>query len=484
LRTGLLHLRSLAKDTAIYGGADLLTKAVAFFTFPLIAAALSPRAFGALELIGTATALLGLAMNCGLNNSVQRYYWDKDTTAEQRPVIVSTGISVQLVFGVVITALSLLLVPFIYPFAKTANLPLTWIALAAAVFLMTFSQWSQYALDVIRLHFVPWVFLSVSIINRIFVAIAGVLVVVVLRCGVDGLLSAQALVSLAVLPLAFFFIRKDLTRHIDMRWAKELVRFGYPFIFAGMAYWLFTSMDRWMLAAMSSVDEVGIYSVASRFATLVLFVSTAFAQAWSPAAIKIRTDHPDTYRKFYADVLLLLLFVMLAVGGGLALFSGELIHLMMPKVYQASSLPLVILCLGVVFQASQQITSIGISLEKKSLLLAQVVWVTALINFLLNFILIPHFGAAGAATATTISYLFLSGSYLYFTQKLHSLPISWKRLAAMLFLGGCIWAIALTKKESNLQWNIIVLKVLAASACAGCAWFLLPVRKLSNATPQ
>ena len=72
--------RRLAKDSVIYGGADFLTKLFSFFTFPIIAAVLSPKIFGTLELILTSTALLGLIMNCGLNNSVQRFYWDKNTT--------------------------------------------------------------------------------------------------------------------------------------------------------------------------------------------------------------------------------------------------------------------------------------------------------------------------------------------------------------------------------------------------------------------
>ena len=66
-------LRNLAKDTLIYGGADFITKVLAFVTFPLIAAVLLPKAFGAMELIVTATTMLGLFMSCGLNNSVQRY---------------------------------------------------------------------------------------------------------------------------------------------------------------------------------------------------------------------------------------------------------------------------------------------------------------------------------------------------------------------------------------------------------------------------
>ena len=49
--------RRLAKDSVIYGGADFLTKLFTFFTFPIIAAVLTPKIFGTLELILTSTAL-------------------------------------------------------------------------------------------------------------------------------------------------------------------------------------------------------------------------------------------------------------------------------------------------------------------------------------------------------------------------------------------------------------------------------------------
>jgi O-antigen/teichoic acid export membrane protein len=467
--------RNLVKDSAIYGGADFFSKVIAFFTFPLIAAALSPRAFGALELIGTTTALLGLAMNCGLNNSVQRYYWDKDTAEKQRPVIVSSGLAAQILFGIITTIVGFLILPIIYPEVQKAQLPLTWIALVAAVLLMVFSQWNQYALDVMRLHFAPWRFFVLSMLSRGFSAVAGLLVVVVYGWGVDGLLVAQAFVVAAVLPLAIFLIRKDITLGIDYTWTRELVGFGYPFIFAGIAYWLFGSIDRWMLASMSSVEEVGIYSVAFRFATVVVFVSAAFGQAWSPVAIKIRTDNPENYRTIYANVLLLLLFVMFLIGGGLSLFSGEIIYLIMPASYADSAVPLAILCFGIVFQATQQVTAVGISLEKKTFLFARLAWLTALVNIIGNLLLIPLYGATGAAIATLISFLVLTSSYLYFTQRLHPLPISKRRLAWLLFLGALVFAVSVYWNDVGFTWNVLSLKLAFAACCIFMAFPALPV---------
>lgn len=270
--------RRIAKDSTIYGGADLLTKVVSLFTFPVIAAALSPKAFGALELIYTVTALLGLVMNCGLNNAVQRFYWDKDTTPSMQPAIVTSGLYSQVGFGVLAVVLGSATIPIVLPLTQTNEWLLTWVALVAALLMMVFSQWSQYALDVIRLHFAPWRFFTLALTSRVITMAFGLIAVVALVLGIDSLLSAQVLVFILIIPLALWFISKDFrTRYFF--WMKELVRFGYPFVFTGLAYWLFSPMDRWMLASMTTVEEVGIYSVAFRFASVVLLVSVVFGQS-------------------------------------------------------------------------------------------------------------------------------------------------------------------------------------------------------------
>lgn len=472
----------LARDSAIYGGADLLTKILSFFVFPIIAAALSPTAFGALELIFTVTALLGLAMNCGLNNAVQRFYWDKDTVSAMQPAIVSSGFIVQIGFGTLAVLVGSLAIPFLMPFVQAAKWPISWVSLLAALLVMALSQWSQYALDVIRLHFAPWRFFTLALASRVFTMAFGVVAVVALGLGIDGLLTAQALVLIMVLPLALWLIRKDFQpKRIKYSLIKELVQFGFPFIFSGIAYWLFGAMDRWMLASMTSVEEVGVYSVAFRFASLVLFVSAAFGQAWSPIAMKIRANNPDTYQVIYGQVLLLLLFIMLAVGGGIALFSGEVVGLIMPEEYHASAYPLAVLCFGIILQSTQQVTALGISLEKKTYLFARLAWLTALVNLVANWLLIPSFGAAGAAWATTIAYLVLTGSYLHYTQRLHPIVVDWPRLSVLVLMGSLVAYVSMIMISLQLDWKTVCAKLFFAIICLILGSKLVPLRNIRKA---
>ncbi|ABW30715.1 flippase [Acaryochloris marina] len=473
--------RQIAKDSAIYGGADFLGKSISFFTFPIIAAAFTPTSFGTLELVRTTTALLALVMNFGLNNSVQRFYWDSDTTENQRPIIVSTGLATQILFGLLTCLLGFSLMPWTMNEVQKVNLSLSWIGFISALLLMFFSQCLQYCLDVIRLQFSPFKFLFLTFLSRILSVLLSVLVVVKFKGGINGFLSIQLLVNILAIPLAFWMIKKDLTLKIDLSWLRELVVFGYPFIFAGLAYWLFGSMDRWMLATISSVEQTGLYSIAFRFASIVLFVSAAFGKAWSPISIKLRKDYPDEYRNIYAQVLLLILFCMLTIGGGLSLLSGELITIMMPQEYAASSLPLTILCFGIILQATQQVTAIGISLEKKTYIFAHLTWATAGINLFLNWLLIPRYGAIGAAWATSISYLVLTSSYLYFTQRLHPLPIPWLQLFGLLGQGLIIAIISICFPADSIQWSVVIYKLLFILVFLGIAYITLPLKSLNDA---
>ena len=313
-------LSGLIRDSAIYGGGDVTTKLLALIAFPIIAAALSPGLFGLLELITSFTSMIGLFVGCGLNNAVQRFYWDEATSTSERPALVTTGLVLQVVFGSLILFVGSIVIPLLMPWVRQQELQVSWVGLAAALLLAIVTQWSMYILDVTRLHFKPWRYLVLSVTSRALGLGLAVVVVVYLAWGIDGYLGVQAIAILFVLPLAVWMIRQDLTVKISRKWGQELVSFGYPFIFVGIAYWLFGSIDRWMLASMVTIEDVGIYSVSYRFASVALLISTAFALAWSPYAIKVKADHPQEYKEFYVLVLLALFAVMLIVGGCIALF--------------------------------------------------------------------------------------------------------------------------------------------------------------------
>ena len=184
----------------------------------------------------------------------------------------------------------------------------------------------------------------------------GVYVVAYLKLGVDGLLTVQAIVTIATIPLGYYFVKKYfIGGSYDKYWRKEIISYGYPFIFTMLAFWIFGSIDRWMLLFFIDAAEVGIYSIAVKFSMILLMVSTALGMAWSPISIKIKTDNPSTYKKIYADILLVILSIITGIAGFLMLFLGEVIGILLNEVYYPSLIPGIILIFSIVFQTTQQI---------------------------------------------------------------------------------------------------------------------------------
>lgn len=473
-----MPLKNLAKDTFIYGGGDLAAKLIAFVAYPLIAAAITPREFGTIELVWTSVALLMVFTNCGLNNALSRYYWDEDTKEGERPALVSTGVYIQLFLTLVFAGLVAIAAPFITAQINTHDLPMSHMAILFAVLLLFARQTIKYLQDIMRLHFAPVKFIIFTLLGQVFTIMSAVVAVVFFEGSVDEILMVQALSGLIVIPLGIIFACKDIKLTFSKIWMKRLLEYGYPFIFASLAYWLFSSMDRWMLSFLDSVEEVGIYSVSARFASVVLFVVMAFGQAWSPYAIKIRTDRPNDYKEMYSLIFLVFLLVMLALGGGVAMFSGEILSVIMPPEYMASALPLSILAFGIVVQSTQQITVIGISLSKKTKVLAAMAWVTAFVNFGANMILIPHFGAQGAAWATLLSYAVLTGGYMFFSQRYYPINWHWVRMLVMAVLGLAVLAVAVIYNAQELDWKLAAGKLIFCLICLAGGVMALPLKRI------
>jgi O-antigen/teichoic acid export membrane protein len=425
-------LRRLGKDVAIYGAGDFLFKFIAFAVFPIYAYVFSVVEFGVWALLTAAAGLLGVLMNLGINNSVQRFYWDPETRPEDQPLVVSAGLFQLLAWGAFVVIMAILL---LHPAAERlrADYGIEWTVLMLALAWTLPDQLLQFTLDAIRLHFTPFRFLLVAFAKSLLGVGLGLWLVLVMDWGLHGLFFGMLIGSLAPIPLALWFIRRDLVPRWDRRVARQLFAFGFPFLFTGLAYWLFTSLDRWMLAELSTGEEVGLYSAASKYAAVITFVITAFAQAWSPFAIKLMRDDPD-YRSHYGRIFSLWFFLLAIVGLGIALFAPEGLMLLTPREYWPAAQVLPALAVGLVLFGTTQITALGISLRKRTAFLTYGAWIAAGTNIGLNLLLTPRYGALGAALASLASYAMLTSSFLYWSQRLHPIPLEKGKLLYSLLL--------------------------------------------------
>lgn len=427
----------LGKDIAFYGAVDFAFRLLGFAVFPIYAHVFTVKEFGVYALVSATIGIIALFANLGMNNATQRFYWDPDTEPGMRPTLVSTGLGVLLVWS---TILVLVLAASLYPLREpiAARYGITWTIALVALATIVPEQVLQYCLDTLRLQFTPWKFALVSLLKHLVGVVAGLVLILGFDGGLEGLFLGALVGALASVPIALILIRRDLELNFSAETARRLFSFGYPFIFAGLAYWIFGTADRWMLVELSDATQLGLFAIAYKFAVAVLFLNTAFGQAWSPAAHKIRREDAQ-YRSTYARIFSLWFFFSVLVGSTVALFGPEALRLLTPADYWAAAPALGLLVMGIVLSGTTQITAVGISIALRPRLLVYAAWITAIANVLLNFALIPAWGAGGAALATFLSYGMLTTMYLRWSQNLHPIPLEKTKL---LYCAALVVAVA------------------------------------------
>jgi len=449
---------TLLKEFMIYGFGDFVFKFIGYASFLIYARMFTIEEFGILSLVGTLGGLIGIFQELGLNNATQRFYFEPKMPENQRSLLVGTSLTILLIWSLMLTGIALII---LYPLSHAIEkrYEVLWIFIVLTLLSNIPLQILSYSQNLLRIYFSPWKFTFLSFFKNVVSLSLSLIFIVVFGLGLVGYFWGTFSALVISIPLSLWFIQKDLKFRYDKNMAKKVIGFGYPFIFVGLAYWLFGSMDRWMLSELSNNTEVGLYSVANKFATGIFFLTEVFGRAWPPFALKAYADNPN-YKYTYSRTFSYWFFCITFVGVVMSIFGLEIIQFSTPQGYWKSTNTLSVLSMGIVLASTTQITAIGISLEQRTNLFFICSWITAGINLLLNIILIPEYGALGASIATFISYAVLSICYLYWTQKLHPIPLEIKKLSLSALI--ILFTLSFSFFINSLEWNIqiFILKII------------------------
>lgn len=423
------------KNVVIYAAADFFARGTQLFALPIYTALLSVEQFGQLSLLTVSASLLAMLINLGVNNAVQRYYFESEKNGISHAKIVSTGLIQLILSGILFCSLFILTFIIVDP----GNVAI--FNIDPKLFLLAFlyiipDQIAQYIQDVLRLQFKPVTFFYIAIVRSFLGVLVGLWLLMGWSMGVEGVLIGTLVGSVLAVPLGIFAIRKDLIFEFDMPIARDLLKFGSPFVLVGASYWIFQSMDRWMLANLSGMEEVGIFTVANKFAVIISFATFAFNRAWAPHAFYLHANDGN-YKNTITKVFSLWFFLISLTSLAISLFGGEILVIFTPKEYWDAAPILSIMCAAMALDGTTIFTLLGISLEKRTFLMNYGTWIAALVNIALNFLLLPSYGALGAALAALSAYGALTGYFLWMSQRLHPLPLEWRKLSYALALVVC-----------------------------------------------
>jgi PST family polysaccharide transporter len=212
--------------------------------------------------------------------------------------------------------------------------------------------------------------------------------------------------------------------------AKSLLLQSWWLMLSGIAAIIYLKVDQVMLGQLSSHEQVGIYAVASRLSEVWYFFPVAIVSSFFPKLLHAKKNSSVLYLQNLQKLNDFLFIVALLVAL-LVLVVGEfVVVLLFGESYRASAIVLSIHIWAGVFIFMRALLSKWLLAENllRFSLITQLVG--AVLNVFINWLLIPQYGAVGAAIATVISYAAAS----YFALFLHSSTWPMAKIMSFSFL--------------------------------------------------
>lgn len=395
----------LLKNTVIFSIGNFGTKIISFFLVPLYTNILTTREYGTVDLIYTIGMVLVPLLTLNIGESIMRFALDKDADCDK---IMSTGITI-LIFGAII---GLLILPIANLFESVSNYSIY-------IYLYTLTlAFSQIFLCYLRGKEFLLKYSIGNIIQSLTIAIFNIIFLIGMKKGIEGYLMAYILANVCTGLYGFWAGKVNLVikkYSIDIELSKNMIKYSVVLIPNSFMWWIMNSSDRMMVSAMISVTSNGVYAVAYKIPTLLSTITTIFNQAWSYSAI--REDESEDKEEYNNRVYDNLVTIVIVVATGLLMIMKPFLSVYVGKEYYAAWHYVPYLIVGFVFMTLGSFIATSYTVHKDSMGFLISGTVGAIINLILNFILIPMMGVSGAAFATCISYFGVFAYRIKDTQK-------------------------------------------------------------------
>ncbi len=415
----LAKYKRLISNTAILGAGTFASKVLVFLLMPFYTSILSTAEFGTADLVAqTANLLIPLAA-VGICDGIFRFTLDASEDEEHRKRIFSTGVAILLVG-------SLLLVGAVQVLRLFDTL--SEYVLLIALYVIAANFHSAFA-NYLRAEGKTVLFALQGILNTALTIALNVLFLLNFNMGATGYVLSVVVADLSMTVLLFFVARlwRDFSvRRFSRTMARKMLRFSIPYIPTTMLWLVTLVSDRYIVAYYCGESANGLYAAAYKLPTLLSLVSGVFVEAWHFSTVRDATD--DEKADFFGTVYFHFMGVMFMGGAFLVTGAKIFTKLLLAESYYSSWKFVPVLVMATVFSTLVSFLGSVYFLKKKSTLSMLTAMVGALVNVILNFVMIPTHGAMGAAVATLISYLAVFAVRAFDTAQYLKFPLYYGRL--------------------------------------------------------
>jgi O-antigen/teichoic acid export membrane protein len=433
----LRELRRLARHSAIYGVGGMLSRVIALFLLPVYTAYLGTDGFGKLELVVALTAVLVIVLQLGIGSAFFRFYFDSKEP-EHRLLVIRTCFWFTMAMATLGLVLGCVFADGIAAALEIGDDP--WLIRAAFVALWAQLNYQQMT-ALFRVEERSAQYVVASVANIVITVVATILLVVVWEYGATGAVVGNFAGTLVVWVALLAYRREQLGFQVDRGLLRRMNQFGMPLVPAALFLWAINFVDRFIIQLLKGESEVGVYSLAVRTASVIVFLLVAFRLAWPAFAYSIEDD--AVAKRTYAYVLTYLLFICAWISVGLGVLAPWIVEILSPRntEFHEAADAIGILAFAATAFAGYTVLAIGVGRARRTQFNWVVTGAAAVVNIGLNFALVPPYGMMGAAVATLVSYVALFLGMTYASQRVFPVPYQWRRVVTLGVAGGALTAV-------------------------------------------
>jgi O-antigen/teichoic acid export membrane protein len=411
--------KKLVKNFVTYFSGIFALNGIAFFLIPVYTRELTTANYGQLELINTFINIFSLVIGLGLAQyyiGVEYFHYK----GLERKKEIAKVCFIYILIATPVTLLMLLRSNVLNKYLFLSQVPVFLIVLAVIISYLLFFQGGYFTILMQQQKALKLVITQI-VVGLVLVGL-NLYFIYCLKMGITGIVTAQ-LIGLLLIILSIFLFNPI---KIELDWfktdiIKEIIpriKISFPLALTGLASWVMIGADRWILMIYHSVGEVGIYSLACRFGGIFnILILASLSATYSPyiysrfqeEGILVTEKKNRIFIKYY-----FIFFMLLTTVGFIVL--KPLFFIVVGESFYPSYKYILPVVYGYIFLGLAYFYGYCIYYTKKTNYIFYGYTTGALINIVLNFILIPKYGIWGAALTTTFSYMVMS-CYMFFMRR-------------------------------------------------------------------
>ncbi|MFB2938666.1 flippase [Aerosakkonemataceae cyanobacterium BLCC-F154] len=335
--------------------------------------------------------------------SSQIVFRDLVTHPSEKEEILGTAALLKFIIGIFVFILAVGTIFFLQP-NDSLTIKLVFI-ISIPSLISGFSIIESWFQSQVEMKYTIWARNSVFIITTL-------MRIVLLELQAPLIFFAWLVVIESVLNTLGFISIYHLTKQSILAWranwerAKNLMRISWPLILSSLSIIVYLRIDQVMLGQLADAKAVGIYAIAVRLSEVWPFASTAIVKSVSPSIIAARKDSEEVYYKKIQKLCNLQAALVYCIAIPMTFLSTPLVTLLFGKDFAPAGIVLSIHIWSAMFLFLGYVKEVWIITEGLTGFAFAFSFAGAIMNLILNFLLIPKYREVGAAIATVISYGF------------------------------------------------------------------------------